>query len=149
MNVHIIMLIVWVAIAVLFFIGEMVTEGFALMWFGIGAVAGALFVLLRLPIWSQILVAVAVSTVLFGLSRVFFKRVTRKASKEGVAADRMIGKQGVVIERIDPMTNKGMVRVTHEEWRADSIEGTPIESGAKVEVVRVEGVRLIVKVKEE
>jgi len=39
--------------------------------------------------------------------------------------------------------------VAKEEWRADSIEGTPIESGAKVEVVRVEGVRLIVKVKEE
>lgn len=49
MNVHIIMLIVWVAIAVLFFIGEIFTEGFALMWFGIGAVAGALFALLNYP----------------------------------------------------------------------------------------------------
>ncbi len=149
MNVHIIMLIVWVAIAVLFFIGEMVTEGFALMWFGIGAVAGALFTLLRLPIWSQILVAVAVSAVLFGFSRVFFKRVTRKASKEGVAADRMIGKTGVVIERIDPVTAKGLVRVAKEEWRADSENDAPIEAGTVVEVVRLEGVHLVVKPKED
>jgi len=149
MNIHIIMLIVWVAIAVLFFVGEILTAGFALMWFGIGAVVGALFALLRLPIWSQIFVAVVVSGVLFGLSRVFFKRVTRSASQQGVAADRMIGKTGVVVERIDPLTARGLVRVAKEEWRADSENDASIETGTVVEVVRLEGVHLVVKPKED
>jgi len=140
---------VWVGLAVLFLVGEMLTEGFALMWFGIGAAVGAVFAFLRLPFWSQILVALVVSGVLFALSRVFFKKVTQGASKEGVAADRMIGKTGVVIEPIDTLTGKGKVRVAKEEWRADSFDEKPIEAGTVVEVIRLEGVHLVVKPKED
>mgnify|MGYP001153682993 CR=1 FL=1 len=149
MNIHIIMLIVWVAIAVLFLVGEIFTEGFALMWFGIGAAVGAVLAFLKLPFWLQILAALVVASVLFALSRVFFKRVTRRASQQGVAADRMIGKTGVVVERIDPLTARGLVRVAKEEWRADSENDASIETGTVVEVVRLEGVHLVVKPKED
>lgn len=140
---------VWVGLAVLFLVGEIFTEGFALMWFGIGCAVGAVLAFLKLPFWLQILAALVVSGVLFALSRVFFKRVTRRAAQEGVAADRMIGKTGVVIERIDPVTAKGMVRVAKEEWRAESVDDALIEAGTAVQVVRLEGVHLIVKPKEE
>ncbi len=152
MSPNTIMLIVWVVVAVAFFIGEMATAGFALMWFGIGAVVGALFAFLKLPIWSQLLAVTVVSFVLFALSRVFFKKITKGAPQEGIAGDRMIGKTGIVIESINMLTSKGLVRVEHEEWRAQCIEGyddKPIEVGSKVKVVRIEGVRLIVKPKEE
>lgn len=140
---------VWVGLAVLFLVGEIFTEGFALMWFGIGAAVGAVLAFFKLPFWLQILAALVVSGVLFALSRVFFKRVTRRAAQEGVAADRMIGKQGVVTERIDPLTSKGMVRVAKEDWRADSFNEKPIEAGTAVQVVRLDGVHLVVKPKED
>lgn len=140
---------VWVGLAVLFLVGEIFTEGFALMWFGIGAAVGAVLAFLKLPFWLQILAALVVASVLFALSRVFFKGVTRHASQQGVAADRMIGKTGVVVERIDPLTARGLVRVAKEEWRADSENDAPIEAGTVVEVVRLEGVHLVVKPKED
>lgn len=140
---------VWVGLAVLFLVGEIFTEGFALMWFGIGAAVGAVLAFLKLPFWLQILAALVVASVLFAFSRVFFKGVTRRASQQGVAADRMIGKTGVVVERIDPLTARGLVRVAKEEWRADSENDAPIEAGTVVEVVRLEGVHLVVKPKED
>jgi membrane protein implicated in regulation of membrane protease activity len=140
---------VWVGLAVLFLLGEIFTEGFALMWFGIGCAVGALLAFLKLPFWIQILAAIVVSSVLFALSRVFFKRVTRRAAQEGIAADRMIGKTGVVIERIDPITDSGLVRVAKEEWRADSENEEPIEAGTVVKVIRLDGVHVVVKPKEE
>jgi len=42
-----------------------------------------------------------------------------------------------------------MVRVAKEEWRADSGNDASIETGTAVQVVRLEGVHLIVKPKEE
>ncbi len=143
------MVFVWAGVAVLFLVGEIFSAGFALLWFGIGAGVSAVLAVFNLPLWLQIIVFIFLSSVLFGLSRIFFKRVTRNAEKVGIASDRAIGKTGVVIVRIDPDIGKGMVRVDHEEWRAESVDGKPIEAGKKVEVVRLEGVRLFVKSKEE
>ncbi len=144
-----IMLFVWAGVAVLFLVGEIFSAGFALLWFGIGAAASAVLALFNLPLWLQIVVFLVLSTVLFALSRVFYKRVTRNADKTGIASDRAIGKTGIVVVRIDPDIGKGAVRVDQEEWRAVSVDGKPIEVGMKVEVVRLEGVRLFVKSKEE
>lgn len=144
-----IMLFIWIGFAVVFFIAEMLTATFGLLWFAVGAAVAAVLAAFNLPFWLQIAVALVISTVLFALSRKFFKRITRNAAQTGVGADRSQGKEGIVIERIDPLTNQGKVRVEHEEWIAENVEGKPIEPGKKVEVVRVEGVRLFVKLKEE
>jgi membrane protein implicated in regulation of membrane protease activity len=149
MNPHTIMLIIWVGAAVLFFIGEMITEGFALAWFGIGAVLAAILALLKLPIWLQITVFAVVSGVLFFLSRTIFKRLTKKAPSSGVGSERLIGRIGIVVERIDPMTDEGKVRVYKEVWRANSADNKPIETGTAVEVVGLDGVHLVIKPKEE
>lgn len=146
---------IWLGAAVLFFIGEMISEGFALMWFGIGAAVAAglgfldVYTSANIGIWWQLLAFAVISTALFAMSRTIFKRFTKDASRKGVAADRMIGKVGVVTEPIDPMTAKGMVRVDKEDWRAESEDDKPVQAGARVEVMRLEGVRLVVKIKEE
>jgi membrane protein implicated in regulation of membrane protease activity len=38
----------------------------------------------------------------------------------------------------------GLVRVEREEWRAESVDGSAIPAGTAVEVLRVDGTRLIV-----
>ena len=51
----------------------------------------------------------------------------------------------VVIGEIPGGTHgTGMVRIEREEWRAESIDGSPIDVGAQVEVLRVDGTRLVV-----
>jgi len=144
MDFHKIMLIVWAASAVLFLVGELLTEGFALAWFGIGAAVAAILALLKLPLWLQLVAFGVISGVLFLLSRTIFKRLTKKAPSSGVGSERLTGRIGVVVEPIDPMTDRGLVRVYKEEWRADSIDQKPVKAGIKVAVVEIDGFHLVV-----
>jgi len=134
---------VWLVVAIIFFIGEMFTEGFFLLWFGVGALVVAIGAFLGIADditqWAIFLV---VSAALVLLTRPFARRITKKAPRE-VAVDALIGKRAKVIETIDPDTNKGRVRVKKDVWGADADEIIP--EGEEVEVIRVEGTHVIVK----
>ena len=125
---------IWMIIAALFVVGEIFTAGFFLLWFGIGA-AG----------W-QLGAFVLISGVLFVVSRKFAEKFT-KTQPPGIGADRVIGKEGMVLEEIDNAKNTGRVRLKKEEWRADSDTGEVIPVGNQVEVIRMDGTRLVVKIK--
>lgn len=56
--------------------------------------------------------------------------------------ETLVGKSGEVRQALDP---KGMVQAEGELWSAESEDGARLEAGTRVEVVRVEGVRLIVR----
>ncbi|UCF77928.1 MAG: NfeD family protein [Candidatus Eiseniibacteriota bacterium] len=139
---------IWMALAALFIVAEIFTAGFFLLWFGIGAaVAGVLAIAGFSPGW-QWAAFVVISGVLFLVSRRFADRVTQK-QPPGVGADRFIGKRGIVLENIDNARNTGRVRIDKDEWRADSEGGDPIPAGTRVEVTRLEGTHLVVRVLEE
>jgi membrane-bound ClpP family serine protease len=52
-----------------------------------------------------------------------------------------LGRIGVVVRTVDPL---GIVRVSSEEWTAESLRG-PIPAGESVRVVSMHGLRLIVE----
>ncbi len=135
---------VWVAVGVIFIVGEIFTAGFFLLWFGVGALAAALCSFLKLNIIIQSAVFVGVSGILLAASRRFADRFTRK-QPPGVGADRFIGQKGIVLEDIDNARNTGRVRVDEDEWRADSATDTVIPEGKTIEVVKVAGTHLVVK----
>lgn len=56
--------------------------------------------------------------------------------------EALAGKRGEVRQVLDP---KGMVQAEGELWSAESEDGSRLEAGMRVEVIRVEGVRLIVR----
>ncbi len=56
----------------------------------------------------------------------------------------LAGKPGDVRETLDP---KGMVQAEGELWSAETEDGSTVAAGERVEVVRVEGLRLIVRKK--
>jgi membrane protein implicated in regulation of membrane protease activity len=135
---------IWAIVAAFFIIGEILTFGFFLLWFGIGAiVAGAAAFLGSGLVW-QLGIFVVVSFVLFAISRRFAERIT-KAQPPGIGADRFIGKECVVLEEIDNDKNTGRVRMVREEWRAESETGIRIPAGAKVVVVGIHGTQLVVQ----
>jgi membrane-bound serine protease (ClpP class) len=75
----------------------------------------------------------------------FFGVVVRAALRArhlpvGVGLEGMVGEQAVAITDLDPF---GQVRARHESWTAET-EGRAVQAGATVEIVRVEGLRLIV-----
>lgn len=55
----------------------------------------------------------------------------------------------MVAERINNLDGTGKVKLNDVFWTARSEDGSIIEQGAVVQIVRVDGVKLIVKMKEE
>ena len=139
---------IWMVIAALFIIGEIFTAGFFLLWFGIGAAIAGILALLGFGAGWQWGTFIVVSGVLFGVSRRFAERFTKK-QPPGIGADRFIGKKGVVLEEVDNIKNTGRVRVEKEEWRADSDTGEVIPVGKMVEVTRLDGTHLVVETLKE
>jgi membrane protein implicated in regulation of membrane protease activity len=134
----------WFGFAALFIIAEVFTQGFFLLWFGIGAALSGILAMLGVgPAW-QWAVFVVVSVVLLAASRRFAERFSRK-QPPGVGADRLIGRKGVVMEDIDNLKNVGRVRIDEEDWRAESEDDTTLVAGTQVEVIRLDGTHAVVR----
>lgn len=134
---------IWVVVAAVFFVGEMLTTSFFLLPFGLGAALAAIIHVLGLPLWTQWVVFIVVSVVAFILLRPFAKRITfKEPQRSGV--DRLIGEVGVVIE-VTPQTGVARARVEREEWNIITENGCLPEMGSAIEVIGVDGTNLVVR----
>lgn len=134
----------WLGLAVVMGIGEVLTAGFFLLPFVIAAGAAAVMSWIGLSVLAQWLVFFGVAL----LSWAILHRYIRKQDSGGqpqVGANRWQGATGLVLEEIDQIQGKGLVRILGEEWRATVEPGQEnISRGDTIEVIRVEGTRLIV-----
>lgn len=135
---------VWAVLSLLFFIAEIFTAGFFLLCFGVGAAVASLLAFSGFdPVW-QMAGFVGGSAIALLLVRPFANRVSSHEPNV-VGIDRVLDRQGVVIEAIDPVRAKGRVRVDREEWQAEASDDKPIEAGAVVYVLGVHGTKLKVR----
>ena len=135
---------VWAALALIFFIAEIFTAGFFLVCFGIGAVAAALLALLGVDAIWQLVAFIGASVVALAFLRPLAKSMSTQVVNPG-GIDRVVGKQAVVLEEINPLAATGRVRIEREEWRADSIDGHLIAKDSMVKVMGVSGTRVLVR----
>ncbi len=132
----------WFVLAAILLVGEIVTAGFFLLPFGIGAIVAGIFAFFDLALGWQLVAFIIVSGVaLFSLRR-FSDRVTHEPPVK-VGIDRLLGREGTVIDAIEG-SRGGRVLIDREEWRADAADGMTIPEGAKIVVDRVVGTRVIV-----
>lgn len=134
----------WLAFALLLFAAEIVTTGFFLFPFGIGAAAAAAAALVGGSLLWQWAVFLVVSAVFLVFSRRLARTFDRGPGQRA-GPDRLIGMQGVVLEEIDPVRNVGAVRVDNESWRAEPSGATTIPAGAHVTVLAIRGARVVVE----
>ena len=139
--------VVWAIIAAVLIIGEIFISGFFILFFGVGAIPAALVAYFHGPVYLQLLVFAVTSGITLGFGRRIALKLTA-GTPTNVGSDRMIGKAGFVLKEINAKTASGLVRVEREEWRADSESGELIPTEKWVEVVRIDGTRLIVKEKQ-
>ena len=124
---------------------EVLTLGLTTIWFAGGALVAAVFCGLGAPLPIQILVFGAVSVALLIITRpLALKFLNDRVEKTNV--DSLIGKTCIVTETIENLAAKGQVSVNGQTWTARSTDDEiRIDEGLKVEVVSVQGVKLIVK----
>lgn len=141
------MAFVWIVIAVVLGIIEAATVSLVSVWFAIGALAAIIPAFFDAPIWVQILVFLAVSAISFTFTRRFFKEVI-KVKKQPTNADGLIGQDGIVTTEINNLEGSGKVYISGLTWSAKSSDGEIIPEGAVITAEKIEGVTLIVKIKE-
>lgn len=110
---------IWLILAGVLLVVEMMTLTFYLLWFGIGAAVAAVVALL-VPdsFFWQVLAGCVVVLVL----TVFTKPLTRRfRGSKGFtdAVEELVGKQGIVVESIQD-GKPGIVKVGSETWSAVS-----------------------------
>ena len=137
----------WLAVAVTFAVGEMITPGaFFFLPFAAGAFIASLLGFLGVGVGWEWLAFVAVSGSSFAVLWPIGRRLQQRSSASGVGADRWVGRQGVVLSDIPgEIGATGLIRLEREQWRAESgVGGVPIRKGTTVLVSRVHGTRLVV-----
>ena len=136
---------VWLVAMIVLLIIEGIVPGLVSIWFAIGAFAAMISAILGAPLWLQVLWFFAVSILTLCLTRPFAKKyVNSRATPTN--ADMLIGKECVVTEAIDNVLGTGAVTVGGKVWTAHTEEPDgKAETGKVMTVVRIDGVKLIVK----
>jgi membrane protein implicated in regulation of membrane protease activity len=137
---------VWLAVTAGAVLGEMATAGsFFLLPFAVGGAVAAILAFSGVPVTIEWLAFVAVSVAAVVATRPLARRLDVDSPSEGIGARRWIGQTATVIEAIPAGPQEtGMVRLGREQWRAESLEGLPIDPDTLVKVVDVIGTRLVV-----
>ena len=135
----------WAAALVVFLIVEAVTAGLVSIWFVFGSLVALIGAALGAAVWLQIFWFVIVSVATLVLTRPLVKRYVDSRSV-ATNADRSIGRAAVVTERIDNLAATGAVKLDGVVWTARSTDdAVAIETGERVTVRAIEGVKLIVE----
>ena len=144
-----IMELVWLALLILFGVGEAATVGLTSIWFAAGSLVALSCALLGGPQWLQLVLFLVVSTLcLLAIRPIAQKYFNTKVQPTN--ADRILGETARVTEEIDNFQGKGAVIIGGMTWTARSEEDITIPAGSTVRVLRIEGVKVIVEfIKEE
>ena len=133
----------WLILLAIFLVIEIITLGLTTIWLAGGALVGFLAAVLHVPLPIQIVLFLVVSIVLIVFTRPVAERYFNNSNVGGI-----IGREGKVIVTIDNFNQTGAVLIDGIEWTARSDEeDVVIETGERIVVTRVEGVRVFVKVK--
>ena len=144
---------IWLIVAILLIIFEICSATFGAICFAIGAGFSALVAGLGGNITWQIIVFAVVSLLTFVFLRPFMmKFLDRKSKDVKTNADALVGRKAVVSERkavvserIDATQHTGRVAVDGDDWKAVSADGSVIEKGTEVEIVKLDSIILTVK----
>jgi membrane protein implicated in regulation of membrane protease activity len=133
----------WMIAAGVFAIGEIATLGFFLGPIAIAAVTAAIVALVGGGLAVQWIVFIAVSLASLLVLRPIAQRHLRTPSQLRTGTAALVGRQAVVLERVD--RDGGQVKLAGEVWSARSYDDDEtFEAGKRVEVLKIDGATALV-----
>jgi len=136
----------WLTIAIVLFIVEIITPGFVIACFGVGALGAALAAFLNLGVFYQTSFFVITTVLSFIIIRPFyFRYLVKNTPGTRTNIEALIGRKAIVLEPIDPLKSQGRVKIDGEDWKATSVNEEQIQQGTPVVIRGVDGVKLIVE----
>lgn len=133
---------IWLIAAGIFFIAEIATTGFLIFWLGLGSLIAMIISFFTDSILIQTTIFVISSVILILLTKPIINKYVDKGESFVTNAYSLIGKIGIVTTPINAVEATGQVKVNGEIWSAKA--DTDIIEGTEVEVLKIDGVKLIV-----
>ena len=138
------MFYIWLMIAVVLAIIEMLTVNLVSIWYIISSIFAMIISLLTDNINIQVTVFVLGGTILLILTKDAIKKILPEKIKTNI--DRIIGMEGIVTKEITKKVS-GEVKVDGKHWTAVAEERIPVDT--VVEILEINSTKLKVKKKEE
>jgi len=137
---------IWLSVAIVMFILEVITPGFVLANFGVAAIVAAVAAWMGFDLVVQLIVFSVTCLVSFALLRPILRRtVLRSAERIPTGVDALVGREAIVSEAINGGLHQGRVQIDGDSWRAIAVDRNAIGLGAHVQVQSVDSTTLIVK----
>lgn len=140
----------WLILLIVLVVIEIITLGLTTIWFAGGALVTFILAMLDVSPVIQWAVFCAVSLALLFGTRPWALRFFNSQKQEKTNVDSLLGKTAVVTAEIHNLEGRGEVFVNGLTWTARTEKDSEvIPKDARVEIIAVEGVKLIVREKKE
>lgn len=136
------MIIIWFSVFIIAALIEMNTMDLTSIWFSVGALLAFILAIAGAQLWLQMAVFIITSLVLILSVRPIAKKYL-KTNVISTNTDRLVGKVAVCTKHI-PAGERGEVKIDGKYWMAITTSDDDIEVEEKVEVLAIEGVKLVV-----
>lgn len=139
--------IIWLCFALVLLAIEFITIDLVAVWFALSSLIlvliTAIFPNLQL-VW-QIVIFIALSATLLVSTRKLVNKLMQKRKDGETNLDLILNHKAIVIEEINNDLSLGAVRINGIVWNARSLNENIISDGALVNVVKIDGNKLIVE----
>lgn len=140
---------VWLVAVIVFLAVEISTVTLTSIWFAAGALAAMLVAMFNGNLIAQVIAFVLVAIGLLYATKPWARKFI-DTKKVNTNADRAIGEEVRVVERVSNLDQTGRAFVHGMEWTVRTEDDNiVIEQGELVRVLRIAGVKLIVERVEE
>lgn len=136
---------IWLIMAGIFLVAEIITVGFLIFWLSIGSLLAMITSFFTDNIVIQTAVFVISSTILIFATKPFVKKFATNKNPIKTNVYSIIGKEGIVTEEIDPIKAIGQIKISGEVWSAISKDNQIIPKDTKIKVIEIKGVKAIIE----
>jgi membrane protein implicated in regulation of membrane protease activity len=137
--------VIWLIAAAVFGVGEILTLGFFLAPFAGGALVAAIVAAAGAGTAISWIVFLVVSVALLAGLRPIARAHRRQPAQLRTGTAALVGRTGMVVERIANDEGVGCVRIDGEVWTARAFdEDEIIEAGKRVQVIEIRGATALV-----
>ena len=134
---------VWLILAGIFVIGEVLTAGFLIFWLSLGSLIAMVVSFFTDNIIIQTTVFLISSVILILATKPLVKKFANTETVK-TNAEAIIGKKGLVTKDINSINSTGQVKIEGELWSAIGKDDVDIPKDTEVEVNEIKGVKVVV-----
>ena len=136
---------IWLILAGIFLIVEIMTVGFLIFWLSIGSLLAMITSFFTDNVFIQTAVFVVSSTILLFATKPFVKKFAKIKSPIETNVYSIIGKTGIVTQEINSIQSTGQIKVNGELWSAIGENNSSIiPKDSEVKILEIKGVKAIV-----